>query len=158
MLYSFFIQGAHIYFSLPRRHGPDTTTDQDYLTDYLCEPPVDGACVHPCILSVTFQHCISEEGTEAFNAPIDIILWDFEGVVIFGNTWQASTSKQPGITVLAYGNPLTGTTKHASDVGSVYLNIQPNLLTGELPNVGLNLLDVADFYDVSLQSFIFWDS
>jgi len=50
--------------------------------------------------------------------------------------------------VLVYGNPMSTTTTHTADVGSVFLDIPPNKITRTMPTSGLNLLDCSDFYDV----------
>ena len=65
-------------------HGPDTSDSQD--ADLVCAPPdttdPDRAtwCDPGCILSPMGRHCISQSGSEIYNAPVDIILWDFQGV------------------------------------------------------------------------------
>lgn len=125
------------------RHGPDTTDVPN--EEHLCSPPVNQTCEEGCFLSHLQKHCINEIGAEVYSAPIDIILWDFEGAVLFGKNWPMTTRTHPAITVLVYGNPVSSETRNADDVGDVFLNRPPERIRRHNPAPGLNLLDVSDF-------------
>lgn len=152
------LSSAFVFNNIVDVFGPDT--DEAIQPEVVCnEAPnkqsSDRAtwCEPGCILSALGGHCISEIGSEVYNAPVDIILWDFEGVVLFGSLWPAHTKDSPAITVLVYGNPVSAATRHTADVGSVFLDIPPNKQTRQIPTNGLNLLDVSDFYDLAQDEF-----
>lgn len=149
---------AFVFNNIVDVFGPDT--DTNIQPEVVCsEKPNKQStdrstwCEFGCILSALGDHCISEVGSEVYNAPVDIILWDFEGVVLFGPLWPGHTKDSPAITVLVYGNPVSAATKHTADVGSVFLDIPPNKQTRQIPTNGLNLLDISDFYDLAQDEF-----
>ena len=142
---------AFVFNNIVDVFGPDTADNLP--NEILCSPPVESddpseICGTGCILSPVSNHCINMEGAQLYSAPIDIVLWDFQGVVLFGPTWTAASSDDPAVTVLVYGNPMSTATTHTADVGSIFLDIPPNKITRTMPTSGLNLLDCSDFYDV----------
>ncbi len=94
---------------------------------------------------VRYQSCTTVKSNRINSRPIDIVLWDFQGSVFFGNNFDSSNGRI--ITVLVYGDIETtnvGVLKGSGEVFEDYFD-SATKAAFRLPDPGLCLLDGRDF-------------
>ncbi len=97
------------------------------------------------VFDVRYQSCTTVKSNRINSRPIDIVLWDFQGSVFFGNNFDSSNGRI--ITVLVYGDVETtnvGVLKGSGEVFEDFFD-SGTKAAFRLPDPGLCLLDGRDF-------------
>ena len=104
-----------------------------------------GSCPDGQVFDARYQSCTSTKSNRINSRPLDIVLWDFKGKVIFGNNFDSTNGRI--ITVLVYGDLETttlGVVKGSGEVFEDYFD-KAEKAAFRMPDPGLCLLDGRDF-------------
>lgn len=137
------------------------TTDvlREYMVDhanlFTCVSPdfirQNDTCSGDLIYDPTIGMCLDKNQNRLNSRPIDLILWDFQGNVMFGQNFPHVGGTI--FTVLVFGDrdiSATGVLKGAGQVFEEFIDDSKKFRKARFrtPDPGLNLLDGSDFYDV----------
>ena len=118
-----------------------------------------GSCPDDQVFDVRLQSCTSTKSNRINSRPIDIVLWDFQGDVFFGQHFDSTNGRI--ITVLVYGDIDTtnvGVLKGSGEVFEDFFD-KKTKAAFRLPDPGLCLLDGRDFvrpvFHIFLLSFTY---
>lgn len=96
-----------------------------------------------------YETCTSLTSNRINSRPIDIVMWDFDGDIIFGSNFDSTNGRI--ITALIYGDikvTNVGVLKGAGEAFEDYFDRAASI-ANRLPDPGLCLLDARDFVSLS---------